>query len=107
VLHPLEFSTVRILTSSSGPSFASNVGLCKSVQAAFFATMPWLHERRGETGRNRKQGWAEFFSPPRRSKDSGCPKLRHPAVKGFCLAIFFTLTTFVFWISDMYRHNIS
>lgn len=32
--------------------------------------IPLLHERRGGNGRNRKQGWAEFLSPPRRSKKS-------------------------------------
>jgi hypothetical protein len=54
----------------------------------FSVSVPWLYKRRGEHGRNRKQGWAEFFSPSRRFKNSLSMKVAAPRVIGACLSIF-------------------
>src|SRR5271163_496046 len=54
----------------------------------FSLPIPLLHKRRGENGRNRKQGWAEFLSPPRRPKKSLWTKLGPPTRKRCFLAEF-------------------
>ena len=38
-----------------------------------------------------KQGWAEFFSPPRRFKNLVGPKQSHPTAKNYAFALFLHL----------------